>query len=247
MDAGIPGAYLGGGIAMIYALICYFTADSLLLSTLKAKRIVQEQNTHLYTKVHALAKAAHIVTPQLYYIDDSAMNILSLGKNESQGKIIITKGLMEKLTSAEIEAVIAHELIHIQRNDTQTQEYAALIVAIFPFMAEKLRRTNVLLLPLAFLFSLLSPLSAFFMQIVLSPKREFEADASGMLLTRHPQALADALQKITHDPYSVHAAMQATAHLFIVNPFHGKANRSASILFTTHPPVQERIKILQEM
>lgn len=246
-DSGFLGSFIGVGMGTAYGILVFLFSDKLILASLKAKPILIENNAHLYKRVGEIAQEMHIKPPLLYYIDDSAMNILSLGKSHDSGKIVITKGLMEKLTSSEVEAVMAHELAHIKALDTETGEYVATVIAFFPFMAESLRRKSPLFLPFSFILSLFSPISGFFIQSTLSPKREFEADAYGVLTTRYPQGLAQALEKITQDPYSVHSALHATAHLFIVNPFHGKANRAASSLFMTHPPVQERIKVLQEM
>jgi heat shock protein HtpX len=244
-DAGYFGAWIAFLISLLYAFFIYLFSDEILLHSLAAKRILRENNVHLYQRVHQLAKDAGVPEPELYYIDDSAINILSLGT--VKGKIILSKGLMEKLSTSEIEAVFAHELIHIKSFDTVTGGYTAVVVGIFPFFSELLRRKSMLFLPLSLLLSLFSPLSAILIHSVISPKREYEADAAGVLVTRYPTGLIQALEKITQDPYSVRTAMQATAHLFIVNPFHGKANRNASPLFTTHPPIQERIKILQDM
>jgi heat shock protein HtpX len=246
-DAGFFGAGIAILIASCYSLFAYFFAESLIIYSLKAKRILQENNVHLYQRVREIADKAQIPSPELYYIDDSAINILSLGRQKSKGKIIITKGLIDSLATPEVEAVISHEIMHIKSLDTLPGSYATVIVGIFPFFAELLKRKSIIFLPLSLVLSLFSPLSALLIHSVISPKREFEADAGGVLLTRYPAGLSQALEKIAQDPYAVTTALQATAHLFIVNPFHGKANRSASILFNTHPPLHERLKILQEM
>jgi heat shock protein HtpX len=246
-DHGFLGAGIASIVATIYAALTYFSADSLILNSLKAKRILKESNLHLYQRVQQLAHEAGVHAPELYYIDDSAINILSLGSAKATGKIVITKGLMEKLATSEVEAVIAHELIHIKSADTLPGSYATIIIGIFPFYAELLKRKNIIFYPLSLVLSLLSPISALLLHSVFSPKREFEADAGGVLITKFPAGLAQALEKITQDPYAVHTAVQASAHLFIVNPFQGKANNTSSSLFNTHPPVQERIKILHTM
>lgn len=246
-DAGFTGAAIGLCLGLVYCCIVYLFSTRILLTSLKAKPIVLEQNAHLYNRVWELAGIMGVTKPTLYYIDDSAMNILSVGRNQSDAKIVVTKGLIEKLTTAEIEAVIAHELAHIKNGDITIGEYAALVVGFFPFVSETLKRRSDLFLPFAVLFSLFSPLSGLLLQTVLSPKRELEADVSGVLVTRFPDGLAQALEKLTNDPYSVRTALHATAHLFIINPFHGKVNRSASSLFMTHPPTEERINILKEM
>jgi len=246
-DAGYLGAGLATLAATLYAAICYVLADRLILFSLKARKILRENNVHLYQRIAVLSQQAEILPPELYYIDDSAMNVLSLGKNPNKGKIILTKGLMEKLSAPEIEAALSHELTHIKVQDTRLGALTTLTVCGFPFCAELLRRHGPVFLPFALLLSLFSPPSALLLHLVISPKREFEADAAGALITRYPQGLAQALEKITQDPYSVATAMNATAHLFIVNPFSGKANRSASSLFNTHPPIAQRIKILQSM
>lgn len=246
-DAGFTGAGIATALSICYAVSIVFFSEKVILNSLSAKEIARESNTQLYHRTAELARTIELPIPALYYIDDTSMNALALGRSHAHGKIVITKGLMEKLTTSEIEAVLAHELSHIKSLDTKINQYVTLTVALFPFIAETLRRKSILFLPFSFLLSLLSPLSAVFMHVVISPKREFEADASGALLTRYPQGLAQALEKITQDPYSVRTALHATSHLFTVNPFHGKANRSASSLFTTHPPIQERIKILRSM
>lgn len=246
-DAGFVGAGIGLVAGSIYSSTVFFFSTKLILASLQAKPISLEQNAHLYKRVWEIAGEMQIAKPTMYYINDSALNVLSLGTPQSDPSIVITKGLMDKLTTAEIEAVIAHELAHIKVKDTIVNEYLTLTAGIFPFLAGTLKRKSKALLPFAVFFSLFSPLSGLLIQAAVSPKRELEADATGVLVTRFPQGLAQALEKLTTDPYSVATALQATAHMFIVNPFHGKANRSASSLFMTHPQIQERIAILQDM
>lgn len=246
-DSGYQGAGIAAFMAVVYAAMCYFASDQLILRSLRAKLIVRENNVHLYQRIAVLSQQAETLPPALYYIDDTAMNILSIGRNAKNSKIVLTKGLMEKLSAPEIEATLSHELAHIKTQDTRVGTFTTLTVCLFPFYAELLRRHGPFFLPFVLFLSLFSPLSALLLHLVLSPKREFEADAAGVLITRYPQGLAQALEKITQDPYSVATAMNATAHLFIVNPFSNKANRSASSLFNTHPPVAERIKILHSM
>jgi heat shock protein HtpX len=246
-DAGFTGAIVGLIFSLAYSIFALLFSDGIILATLAAKPILRENNLHLYERVKKLAEETGIPIPELFYVDDTAMNILSLGNSHKNGKVVLTRGLIDKLSAPEIESVVAHELFHIKTLDTQLGSLVTTVVGIFPFIAETLKRRSVLFLPLSLLFSLVSPLSGLLIHIVLSPKREFEADAAGILITRYPTGLIHALEKITQDPYSVRHATLATAHFFIVNPFHGKANRAVSGLYNTHPPLQERIKVLESM
>jgi heat shock protein HtpX len=175
------------------------------------------------------------------------MNILALGRTPRTAKLVMTTSLIENLTSPEAEAVFAHELAHIQARDTAVGVLTTTVVGIFPFSAEVLKRTSRFLLPLSLLFSIFSPLSALFMHLSLSPKREFEADAAGVLITRYPEGLYTALEKLGTQHDKLRHNLRALAHLWIVDPSQTGSGNQRVTVSLTHPKLEERVKILQSM
>jgi heat shock protein HtpX len=243
----LPGSMITAFFGTLYALIALFQSDRLILSSLKAKKILRENNAHLYATVRELAEAGGLPTPELYYLEDTCVNILSLGQSQTAGKLIMTTGLVERLTGPEAEAAFAHELAHIKMLDTRLGALTTTIIGIFPFYAELLHRKGKLFYPVTFILNLFSPLSALLMHLVLSPKREFEADATGVLITRYPEGLSKTLRALTETPHKPRHVMRATAHLFLTNPYGSHTRDWFTLLFMTHPPLSERIKVLESL
>ncbi|MBP9752053.1 MAG: M48 family metallopeptidase [Candidatus Moranbacteria bacterium] len=236
----------------------YWWSDRIVLSMSGATPVEFETNKELYRIVENLAITAGLPVPKIYTIEDSAMNAFATGRDPEHGVVCFTTGLLSRLEKNEIEAVAAHELSHIGNRDTLISTVVVVLVGFVALLADWFRhwawmgggrdsdnnRANGIILIIAIILSILAPLFAMLLQLAISRKREFLADASGALLTRYPEALASALEKISGDTEPLEAANRATAHLYISNPFKGK---NISKLFMTHPPVEERVAALRGM
>lgn len=256
----IFSASLGLISAMIYLWISYYSGDKMILSQTHAKPVTKEEYPHLYHTVEGLAIAAGIPTPKCYVINDSALNAFATGRDPKHASITVTTGLMEKLNRQELEGVIAHEMSHIKNFDIRMMMMAAVSVGIITMISDILLRSfifgggkrdreggNGIIIVAGLVLAILSPIIAQLIRLSVSRKREFAADASGAVLTRYPAGLAGALKKIKGDPDPlVDHANKATAHLFISTPFRNRKGFMTN-LFSTHPPIDERIKRLESM
>ncbi len=224
-----------------------------------AKLVAFEDNKELYRVIENLAITAGLPTPKIYTIEDTALNAFATGRNPEHGVICFTTGILNTLNRAELEGVAAHELSHIGNRDTLIATVVVILVGFVALVADWFRhwawfggnRDNdnkgqfqVILMIVAIVLSLLAPLATTLMQLAISRKREFLADASGALLTRYPEGLASALEKISGDREPLEAANRATASLYIANPFKGV---KVAKYFMTHPPIEERIAVLRGM
>ena len=230
-----------------------------MLSMSGAKLVNFEDNKELYRLVENLAITAGLPTPKIYTIEDTALNAFATGRNPEHGVICFTTGILGTLNRAELEGVAAHELSHIGNRDTLVSTVVVILVGFVALLADWFRhwawfgsgrdsdnknQAQVILMVAAIVLSLLAPIFATLMQLAISRKREFLADASGALLTRYPEGLASALEKISGDREPLEAANRATASLYIANPFKGK---NVAKFFMTHPPMEERIAALRDM
>lgn len=251
-------------IAVIFAVAMsfgsYWWSDKIVLGMSGAKEVKFEDNKELYRLVENLCITAGLPVPKIYIIQDSAPNAFATGRDPEHGVICLTSGIIEKLERSELEGVIAHELSHIGNRDILISTVVVVLVGFTALLADWFRhwaffggrgRDNdrggqfqMIIIIAAVALSILAPIAAVLMQMAISRKREFLADASGALLTRYPEGLARALEKISADPEKLKAANRATAHLFIANPFRGK---KVSKLFMTHPPIEERVAKLRGM
>ena len=237
----------------------YWWSDKIVLSMSGARPVAFEDDKDLYRIVENLAITAGLPMPKIYTIDDTAMNAFATGRDPKHGVICFTTGILSRLDKAEIEGVAAHELSHIGNRDTLISTVVVILVGFVALLADWFRhwaffggdrdresdsRLQVIFLVVAIVLSILAPIAATLMQLAISRKREFLADASGALLTRYPDGLASALQKLSGDTEPLEAANRATASLYIANPFKG--NKVAK-LFMTHPPMEERIAALRGM
>ena len=234
----------------------YWWSDKIVLAMSGAKEVTHENAKEIYHIVENLCITAGLPVPKIYLIPDPSPNAFATGRDPEHAVIALTTGIVEKLEKPELEGVIAHELSHIGNRDMLLSTVIVVLVGFVALLADWFRRwawwggddegegRNPLFLVIAVLLSLLAPLAATLVQLAISRKREFLADASGALLTRYPEGLARALEKISADPTPMRHANRATAHLFITNPFKGK---KIAALFQTHPPIEERIKVLREM
>lgn len=237
----------------------YWWSDKIVLSMSGAKAVTHEQNRELYHLVENLCITAGLPNPKLYIIEDSAPNAFATGRDAAHGVICVTTGLLEKLEKTELEGVLAHELSHIGNKDILLSTVIVVMVGFITLLADWFLRfsffggrksdresnqLDFIITIAAVILAILAPIAAMLMQLAISRKREFLADADGALLTRYPEGLARALEKISGDQEPLEVANRATAHLYIANPFKGK---KVSKLFMTHPPMEERIAKLRGM
>ena len=256
------------GIAFILAGITsfgsyYFSAD-LVLATVGAKQIEEKDNPQLFHVIENLCIGDGLKMPRIYIMDDMSPNAFATGRDPNHAVVCVTRGLLEKMNKAELEGVIAHELSHVKNFDTRLMGIVAILVGFVAILANLFMQSlwyggrrddregggnlQAVFMVIGIVFAILSPIAATLIQLAISRKREYLADASGALLTRYPEGLASALEKIAKDPKPTMGASNATAHLFIANPFKGKeAGAWFASLFDTHPPIEERIKILRSM
>ncbi|HLC94262.1 MAG TPA: M48 family metallopeptidase [Patescibacteria group bacterium] len=243
----------------------YFYSDKMVLFMMGARPADRHKHFDFYTVAENLSIAAGLPKPRLYVIEDEALNAFATGRNPKHAVVAATTGILEKLERSELEGVIAHELSHIKNYDILLMSIVSILVGMVVYVSDWTmrsmwwggmrrdsrsdRRSGALLFIIFLIFLILMPIVATLVQLALSRRREYLADASGALLTRNPDGLARALEKISTDPHILHTASNATAHLFIANPLHKKSSAFSWIsgLFSTHPPVTERIKLLREM
>ncbi len=239
--------------------ISWFWSDKIVLSISGAKPVSLESNRELYRTVENLAIAGGLPLPRIYIIDDTAPNAFATGRDPKHGVICFTTGILSKLTKQELEGVTAHELSHIGNRDTLMMSVVSVLVGTIALMADWFMRSmwfgggdrnnkSGVMMIFAIVAAILAPIIASLIQMAVSRRREFLADASGVLLTRNPNSLATALQKISGDKEALEAANRGTAHLYIVNPLKGSQVLDGfGKLFSTHPPIADRIKALNEM
>lgn len=260
---GNPGIlYIAVIFSTFSALISYYFSDQITLTMSGAKQIDLKTQQQLYQIVENLTITAGLPMPRVYIIEDTAMNAFATGRNPKNAVVCATTGLLSRLNKTELEGVLAHELSHIGNYDIRFMTLVVVLVGIITLLADWMLRAslfgggddndnkNPVFMIAGLILLIISPLIAMLIQLAVSRKREFLADASGALLTRYPEGLASALEKISADHEPLETANKATAHLFIVNPLNNQSNDSRSwlaSLFNTHPPIEERIKRLREM
>lgn len=256
------GLFLAVISSLIYILISFYTGDRLVLATTGARPVTKKEFPHLYHSVEGLAIAAGIPAPKAYVIEDSALNAFATGRDPKHASITVTTGLLAKLNRQELEGVIAHEMSHIKNFDIRVMMLAAVLVGVITLLSDVLLRSflwgrrgssrdsdglQIMMVVVGIVLAILTPVVAQLIRLAISRKREFAADASGAILTRYPPGLAGALKKIRDDPDPlVDNANRATAHLFISTPFRKKRGWVTG-MFSTHPPIDERIKRLEAM
>lgn len=256
------------GIALVFAGMMSFTSywwgDKIILTISGARPASRNKDFNFFTVAENLALAAQIPMPKLYILDDSSPNAFAVGRDPQHAVICATSGLLTKLDRTELEGVISHELSHIRNYDTRLMSIVSILVGMVTLLGDwflrgsrfGVRKRNdeasnmgAFLFLIGILLVLLSPLIAQLIQLALSRRREFLADSSGAMLTRFPEGLARALEKIEADKEPLEAANKATAHLYIANPLKNLRGQVSwfARLFNTHPPVKERVKILKQM
>lgn len=250
-------------IAIIYSVlvgfISYWYSDKIVLAMSHARLIEKADNPELYRTVENLCITAGLPLPKIYIIQAQQPNAFAAGRDPQHAVVAVTQGLLDRLDKPELEGVIAHELSHIGNRDALLQTIVVVLVGIivtivdFTFRirwtggssrSDKKEGAGAIIMVLGIVLLILAPILAQLIKFAISRKREFLADASGVLLTRYPEGLARALEKISQDPNPLPTAGNATAHLYIANPFRGGR---ISKLFMTHPPIEERVKALRDM
>lgn len=247
--------------SLVMNVISYWFSDKMILSMVHAKRIERrDQAPELWNLVENLSITAGLPMPKLYIVEDPSPNAFATGRNPENAVIAIHTGLLQRLNKTELEGVIAHELSHIGNRDILVMTIAVVLSGFISLLADFFLRMSLfggrdrdsrvggLAILVGIVLSILAPIFATLIQLAVSRRREFLADASGALLTRYPEGLASALEKISSSRVPSTTAHQATAHLYISEPFGMKGIGSKLAgLFATHPPAEERIRILREM
>lgn len=260
---GLSFAGIGLVISGIITFASYYYSDKMILAMSKAREIQKKDNPELFRIVENLCIGTGISMPRIYIINDSAVNAFATGRDPKHSIVCVTTGIIQKLNKTELEGVIAHELSHIQNYDIRLMSIVVILVGLVALLADFFMRSlwyggqrrdresnNIqsIFLFIGIILAILSPIIASLIQLAVSRKREFLADASGALLTRYPEGLASALEKIAKDKEPLEVANNATSHLYISNPFKSKMyGHWFSNLFNTHPPIEERIRILRSM
>jgi len=259
---GVGGAFsigAAGAIAIILALANYFLCDKIALAQARARPATREEYPHYVNSVEGLAIAAGIPAPKTYVIESDAINAFATGRNPKNAAIAVTTGALKKLNRVELEGVIAHEISHIKNYDIRLVTIAIVMVGFVAILSDLFMRglwwgagrrdedrgnAGTVIIIVGMAFAILAPIAVQLLHLALSRKREYLADATGAMLTRYPEGLASALEKIGRDTKQLESASEATAPMYIANPFK---NISLSKLLSTHPPLEDRIARLRKM
>lgn len=248
--------YIATGLSFAMSISSYWFSDKIVLSSTNATLIEKKDNPEIYRLVENLCISQGMPMPKIYILEQELQpNAFATGRDEKHAVIALTQGLINRLDRVEIEGVIAHELSHIKNKDTLLQTAIVILVGVIAIISDIFLRSgfrrrddndnnNGVFIVLGIIAAILAPIAANIIKAAVSRQREFLADASGALMTRYPEGLANALQKISSDPHPMIKANSSNAHLFISSPFRGdRINR----LFMTHPPVEDRIRALMGM
>ncbi len=262
--SGYGGIVIAVLISLVMSLSAYYAGDKMVLGVSRAKRIEKKDYPQLFNVIEELAISGGLPMPAVYVIDDTAPNAFATGRDPKHASVAITTGLMQKLNRDELQGVMAHELSHVGNRDILYATMVGILVGSIAMMSDFFMRSffwgggrrrrsdgeggagGAILLVVAIALAILAPIFAKLLQLAVSRQREYLADASAVKLTRYPEGLASALQKIAGDKEVLEVANRATSHLYIVNPIKPFEKR-ASNLFSTHPPIQERIARLRAM
>ncbi len=256
------GVALAVVIAAVSALAAYYGGAGMILTISRAKRIEKKDHPQLFNVVDELAIAGGLPMPAIFIIDDSAPNAFATGRDPEHASVAITTGLLDKLSRDELQGVMAHELSHVGNRDILFSMMVGIMVGSIVMVSDFFLRSvfwsrggrkrdqkgnaGAIMLVVALLFAIFAPLFAKLLQLAVSRQREYLADASAVKLTRYPEGLASALEKIAGDKEVLEVANRATQHLYIVNPIKPFEKRAKG-LFSTHPPLEERVSRIREM
>jgi heat shock protein HtpX len=249
---------------VVYSFISYYSSASIALSLAKAKPVAKADNPMLYNLVENLTIAAGLPMPKLYITPEMQINAFATGRDPQHAAVAVTEGALERLNKTELEGVLAHELSHVGNRDILVSTVAAVLAGIVALIADIFLRSlffggmgrgrgggngeaQEIFFIAAIVLSILAPIGTMLIQLAISRRREALADASGVLLTRYPEGLISALQKIELDTTPMASAKDSTAHMWLDTPFKGKGASWWHTLFATHPPIEQRIKALQQI
>lgn len=255
------------GLALIFSgltsLGSYYFSDRIVLSLSGARPASRERDFHFFTSTENLVMAAGIPMPKLYVIEDQSMNAFATGRDPKHAVVVATRGLLERLDRSEIEGVVAHELAHVKNYDIRLMSIVTVLVGVVTILSDWFMHMSIwgggdrddrrsgnagaIMVVIGVVLALLTPLVATLIQLAISRRREFLADATAAELTRYPEGLARALEKLGSDKTPLRSASKATAHMYIVNPLANLKGAGAMFagLFSTHPPIEERVKALR--
>ena len=249
--------------SVLMNVIAYWYSDKIVLKMAKATPVEKKNAPELYNIVENLCITAGLPLPKIYLIRESQPNAFATGRNPEHAVVAVTEGLLEKLDRSELEGVLAHELSHIGNRDMLLSTVIVVLVGFISILSDMFMRSmffggrrnregggqaQAILMLVGIVLAILAPIAAILIQLAISRKREFLADASGALLTRYPEGLASALEKISKNPTPMRVANNTTAHLWLDDPFKGEKKTGwLRKLFLTHPPVEERVKALRGM
>ncbi|PIS29035.1 zinc metalloprotease HtpX [Candidatus Saganbacteria bacterium CG08_land_8_20_14_0_20_45_16] len=259
---------IASAIAIFSSVGSYYFSDKMVLAISGAKEIQKSDNPELYNIVDNLCIGAGLPGPKIYIIDDSAPNAFATGRDPRHAVVAVTTGLLQKMDKPELEAVIAHELSHIGNYDIRLMTIVAILAGTVVLLSDLFMRwsffggrgrqregrnsgqAQLIIFVIAIVLAILSPIIAQLIKLAISRKREYLADAGSAMITRNPEALARALEKLTADTEPLEAANKATAHMYIINPlkeYEGSSRGWFAGMFMTHPPVEERVAALRAM
>jgi heat shock protein HtpX len=265
---GPVGMAIAAGIAVVMSVGSYFAGDRIVLASARAKEVSPEQEPRLHTIVEGLAIAAGVPKPRVYIVPEQAPNAFATGRDPQHSSVAVTQGLLEMMNRVELEGVIGHELSHVMDRDILVGTVVATLVGAAVLLSEFFMRSwlwggfrgrrgndsgggglELLIFALGFVLLVIAPIAGQIIKLAVSRNREYLADAQGALLTRYPPGLIGALRKIEAAPHAMHAANNATAHLWLDQPSRipGENTSAMEKLFSTHPPIAERIRRLEEM
>ncbi len=271
-DGGLFGLMIATAIWLVLTLISFSTGDQILLAASKAQRVTHDVHPQLFNVVEEMKIAAGLPKmPKIYIINDPAPNAFATGRNPNNASVAVTAGLLARLNRDELQGVIAHEMSHILHRDILFVTLAGIMLGSIVLLSQVFLRgmfyssmmgsrrryssrsggsggAQIVMLVIAIIVAILAPIMAYLLYFALSRRREYLADAGGARLTRYPEGLASALEKIAGDPSpQLSAANKVTAPMYIANPFKKKGQRKLSDLTSTHPPISERVKVLRNM
>jgi heat shock protein HtpX len=255
------GLVLAFVVGTISGFVSYYAGGRIVLAASRAQEVTHDEAPQLFNVVEEMAIAGGLPMPKVYIIKDSAPNAFATGRDPEHASVAVTSGLLEKLNRDELQGVIAHEMSHVGNFDIRYAMLVGILVGTTVLISDFFLRSlwfgggrrregggqaQIIMIIVAVVLAILAPIFARLLQLSISRQREYLADATAVKFTRNPKGLADALQKISGDREVLEAANRATAHLYIVNPIK-RYEKRATGLFSTHPPIEERIQILRSM
>ena len=255
------GLVLAFVVGTISGFVSYYAGGRIVLAASRAQEVTHDEAPQLFNVVEEMAIAGGLPMPKVYVIKDSAPNAFATGRDPEHASVAVTSGLLEKLNRDELQGVIAHEMSHVGNFDIRYAMLVGILVGTTVLISDFFLRSlwfgggrrregggqaQIIMIIVAVVLAILAPIFARLLQLSISRQREYLADATAVKFTRNPKGLADALQKISGDREVLEAANRATAHLYIVNPIK-RFEKRATGLFSTHPPIEERIQILRSM